>query len=175
MGIGPLPIRTIYQTTDYRLAPSPQPNLKLVIFCSTKARKMEATKRLQYIFRTMEKEKETLPSGFVNAFYEQIEGEANLLLRSIKSIIQDRLFEHVDQFTGMQFETLLTCMAGSPEKEEVRLCLSERVDEDDWYASSDRHPTISPLEALCNVKPAEGEETRPQEKNSNIFETSSRT
>ena len=108
----------------------------------------------------MEKEKETLPSEFVNAFYEQIEGEANLLLRSIKSIIQDRLFEHADQFTGMQFETLLTCMADSPEKEEVRSCLSERVDEDDWYASSDRHPTISPLEALCNVKPAEGEETR---------------
>jgi hypothetical protein len=51
-------------------------------------------------------------------------------------------------------------MAGSPEKEEVRLCLSERVDEDDWYAS-DRHPPISaPLEALCTVKPAEGEETR---------------
>ena len=172
MGIWPLPQFTRQQTPDSYLPP--QPNLKLVIFCRTKARKMEATKRLQYIFRTMEKEKETLPSGFVNAFYEQIEGEANLLLRSIKSIIQDRLFEHVDQFTGMQFETLLTCMAGSPEKEEVRLCLSERVDEDDWYAS-DRHPPISPLEALCNVKPAEGEETRPQEKNSNIFETSSRT
>ena len=100
---------------------------------------MDSTKRLRYVLETIE----TLPEGFIQDLNSSLENDCEELLGSIRSSIQSRICNDLKDFTGDQFQSLFSCMAGSPSKHEVRQCLIEN-----------RHNMrdSSPLENLCHGK-----------------------
>jgi hypothetical protein len=97
------------------------------------------------MFQTME----TMPNGFVNDFYDELEGELNMLCRSIERIIHRHLSEEIDEdLPRTQLQTLLNCVAGSPKKEEIRKYLKKMGPAYDEYGVEHPRPPTPLLDIL---------------------------